>query len=246
MNQRILVSHALWKTWPSNPRVTLYTAGHLHTALPYCSHSRAPIVHTAVPVPRENNEHGCVYLRCRDVCKLPGCVEGHPWNLGKSKSKSKKTLFNVGQCKQYNISSHLKWVLGNDKNLGLRPDRNLNARKKIRHLFLSIRVDSRFARSQWETSLQGNAVVHWLGANLETALSIYQQIYPAENANMELVRWIPVFLCSGEILHVWDVSCPTSNNSIVNKIWMSYHCRCVSRSHKVPSTGLRGGYYINQ
>ena len=30
---------------------------------------------------------------------------------GKSKSKSKKTLFKVGQCKQCNISSHLKWVL---------------------------------------------------------------------------------------------------------------------------------------
>ena len=58
-------------------RVTLYTAGHLHTAVPHCSHSRAPIVHTAVR--RENNEHGCVYLRCRAVCKLPGCVEGHPW-----------------------------------------------------------------------------------------------------------------------------------------------------------------------
>ena len=58
-------------------RVTLYTAGHLHTAVPHCSHSRAPIVHTAVL--RENNEHGCVYLRCRAVCKLPGCVEGHPW-----------------------------------------------------------------------------------------------------------------------------------------------------------------------
>ena len=61
-----------------NPRVTLYTAGHLHTAVPHCSHSRAPIVHTAVP--RENNEHGCVYLRCRAVCKLPGCVESHPCN----------------------------------------------------------------------------------------------------------------------------------------------------------------------
>ena len=61
------------RTW-----VTLYTAGHLHTAVPHCSHSRAPIVHTAVP--RENNEHGCVYLRCRAVCKLPGCVEGHPFN----------------------------------------------------------------------------------------------------------------------------------------------------------------------
>ena len=36
-----------------------------------------PIVHTAAPW--ENNEHGCVYLRCRTVCKLPGCVEGHPW-----------------------------------------------------------------------------------------------------------------------------------------------------------------------
>ena len=58
-------------------RVTLYTAGHLHAVVPHCLHSRAPIVHTAVP--RENNEHGCVYLRCRAVCKLPGCVEGHPW-----------------------------------------------------------------------------------------------------------------------------------------------------------------------
>ena len=56
--------------------MTLYTAGHLHTAVPHSSHSRAPILHTAVP--GENNEHGCVYLRCRAVCKLPGCVEGHP------------------------------------------------------------------------------------------------------------------------------------------------------------------------
>ena len=33
-----------------------------------------------------------------------------------------------------------------------------------------IRVDSRFAPSQWETLLQSNAVSHWLGANLESAL----------------------------------------------------------------------------
>ena len=56
--------------------MTLYTAEHLHTAVPHCSHSRAPIVHTAVP--RENNEHGCVYLRCRAVCKLPGCCRASP------------------------------------------------------------------------------------------------------------------------------------------------------------------------
>ena len=32
------------------------------------------------------------------------------------------------------------------------------------------RVDSMFAPSQWETSLQSNTVSHWLGANLESAL----------------------------------------------------------------------------
>ena len=34
-------------------------------------------------------------------------------------------------------------------------------------------VHSRFARSQWDTSLQINAVSHWLGLNIESALSIY-------------------------------------------------------------------------
>ena len=33
------------------------------------------------------------------------------------------------------------------------------------------RVDSRFAPCQWETSLRSNAVSHWLGANLESALT---------------------------------------------------------------------------
>ena len=42
----------------------------------------------------------------------------HRWqSKSKSKSKSKKTLFNVGQCKQYNISSHLKWVLVADNSM---------------------------------------------------------------------------------------------------------------------------------
>ena len=35
--------------------------------------------------------------------------------------------------------------------------------------FVLYRADSRFAPSQWETSLQSNAVSHWLSANLETA-----------------------------------------------------------------------------
>ena len=34
----------------------------------------------------------------------------------------------------------------------------------------SYRADCRFAPSQWEMSLQSNAVSHWLGANLKSAL----------------------------------------------------------------------------
>ena len=40
----------------------------------------------------------------------------------------------------------------------------------------SIRADSRFAPNQWETSSQSNAVSHWLGANLESALIIYYRL----------------------------------------------------------------------
>ena len=35
------------------------------------------------------------------------------------------------------------------------------------------RVDSRLAPSQWKTSLQSSTVSHWLGANLESALYMY-------------------------------------------------------------------------
>ena len=36
---------------------------------------------------------------------------------------------------------------------------------------ISCRADSRLAPSLWQTSLQSNAVSHWLGTNLESALS---------------------------------------------------------------------------
>ena len=36
--------------------------------------------------------------------------------------------------------------------------------------YIKYRADPRLAPSQWETSLQSNAVSHWLGANLESAL----------------------------------------------------------------------------
>ena len=39
------------------------------------------------------------------------------------------------------------------------------------------RADSKLAPSQWETSLQSNAVSHWLGANLESALNHHSGWY---------------------------------------------------------------------
>ena len=38
------------------------------------------------------------------------------------------------------------------------------------------RADFRLAPSHWETSLQSNAVSHWLGANLESALLLHDRI----------------------------------------------------------------------
>ena len=37
----------------------------------------------------------------------------------------------------------------------------------------TVRADSRFAPSQWETALLCNDVSHWLGANLESALIVW-------------------------------------------------------------------------
>ena len=41
-------------------------------------------------------------------------------------------------------------------------------------------VDSRVAPSQWETSLQSNAVSHWLGATLESALYFFSNFFLKE------------------------------------------------------------------
>ena len=61
---------------------------------------------------------------------------------------------------------------------------------KIAHWY---RADSRFAPSQWETSLQSNAVSHWLGANLESApVQVIELIVMGHVAWQLLLGTIPV------------------------------------------------------
>ena len=44
------------------------------------------------------------------------------------------------------------------------------------HIKYVYRVDSRLAPSQWEMLLQSNAISHWLGANLESALILHPDV----------------------------------------------------------------------
>ena len=64
-----------------------------------------------------------------------------------------------------------KWRIHNWINCAWK---NICRKKGIKLLMYvgDIRTDSKIAPSQWETSLQSNAVSHWLGASLESALDI--------------------------------------------------------------------------
>ena len=71
-------------------------------------------------------------------------------------------------------------------------------------------ADNRFASSQWETSLQSNAVSHWLGANLESALwCMYASVGLhglSSSLNMASTRTIIVTITDtlkSPVLHKW-------------------------------------------
>ena len=71
-----------------------------------------------------------------------------------------------------------------------------------------IRADSTFAPIQWETSLQSNAITHWLGAILESALSMsvgYKTILPHQYLNT--YRFVVISYCK----HIlgWNCYCQT-------------------------------------
>ena len=50
------------------------------------------------------------------------------------------------------------------------------------------RADSRLAPSQWETSLQSNAIPHWLGTNLESALINITNLTSLKNLSRGLIH----------------------------------------------------------
>ena len=85
------------------------------------------------------------------------------------------------------------------------------------------RADSRLAPSQWETSLQSNAVSHWLGTNLESALR-----YPRNTRNGMRKSWHGNAFCitdhwslvdsphKGPVMQSFDVPFLVSMNKFLN------------------------------
>ena len=61
--------------------------------------------------------------------------------------------------------------------------------------YTHIRADSRFAPSQWETSLQSNTISNWLGTNLESALTVLYAIYSSKLSvhTVEFQTWVTCY-----------------------------------------------------
>ena len=85
----------------------------------------------------------------------------------------------------------------------------LNVLTLVRSLFLdmkkSIRADSRVAPSQWETLLLCNAISHWLGANLESGLSIFIFCHFFTLSRCRWLGWNYVSMPKLQRLHRWSL-----------------------------------------
>ena len=74
------------------------------------------------------------------------------------------------------------------------------------HMIHMCRADSRFAPSQWGTALLCNAISHWLGANLESALHVSYVLHILEAGVMKddtyfCWRWI----CIEDEITTWHI-----------------------------------------
>ena len=78
------------------------------------------------------------------------------------------------------------------------------------------RADSRLAPSQWETLLLCNDISHWLGANLELALSLYDGSRPSlKNAAECRGSQYPKEFCKMYFtLAMWKFTCKTKKKYI--------------------------------
>ena len=113
---------------------------------------------------------------------------------------------------------------------------------------IHVRADSRLAPSKWETSLQSNAVSHWLDENLESALHMVHCVDSL--ADVLLTMWDQLILVSCEHkfqvpvpsqrLENADILCFLQNDSPCQQlIWHhSMSCKLLSTSTQYPSISV--------
>ena len=91
------------------------------------------------------------------------------------------------------------------------------------------RVDSRLAPIQWEMSLQSNAVYHWLGAHLKSALTSHMWRHMAPEPLL-LVAWPAPnhYLHQCGIIVNWII---TNFSEIFMITEAFYWNKCISRCH---------------
>ena len=70
---------------------------------------------------------------------------------------------------------------------------------------MTCRADFRFGSSQWETSLQINAVFHWLGVNLESALTCHQNAAGKSGRVGSCPEWYDISTGEGPHLPIFHV-----------------------------------------
>ena len=90
----------------------------------------------------------------------------------------------------------------------------------------TLKPDSRLVPCQWETSLQSNTVSHWLGANLESAPTLYIQ---SQSSFSVLTRrgdiaWYILSLFNGLALY-------SHNNGHVDKTFSLLHAKYSITKH---------------
>ena len=114
-------------------------------------------------------------------CDIQSCLQWY--NVGHASSYKRRSLEILGERWMGDINDVIAW-----KRFphywplvrGIRQSRVDSPHKGTVLESFNAFSESRFAPSQWETALQSNDVSHWLGANLDSALSLLWCTVPCD------------------------------------------------------------------
>ena len=156
------------------------------------------------------------------------------WQPDKSDKHGSKLQFRLLDCKIYLEMSSSMWLVS-DPVLSNSTQHNQHMQQRPYlpgHTWYILRADSRLVPSQWETSLQSNAISHWMGANLESALysvpdvSSQDLLYPCDQGAVPvmLTKIFPPTFCILNMV-TWE---KLANHCLTCQcLMLDYTCTCI-------------------